>query len=717
MKPENASLEFFLSTSGFISSISHVHWMNDNLHYTELSGSVIVMVDPETGNRNTILSLKDVDLSNYLEKKVLITGYSFSSDEKLILFSTAKKKIYRRSFMSNFYIYNRESNSLEPLSKKGKQKCPQFSPDGKNIAFIRNNNIFIYNIEDKTEYQITSDGKKNHIINGETDWVYEEEFEFTRAYEWSPDGKSLVYLKFNESKVPNYTLQYFSKSTQEDPYPVSFKYKYPKAGQKNSIVTIHAYNLETKNTLELKVDDQTDIYIPKIMFTKNPQIVSIFHLNRHQNKFTLFLANILNGEVTIMYQETNKYYISSKFFEDFYFIEDNKLLFSSEESGYKHMYIINIDGTGKKQITSGDYDIEEIFGYSPEHKEFYYSSFEESPLELYAYAITEDGHKSKLTPTKGWNKVTFSNDFNYIIIEFSDANTIPTTSLYNRNGELLRILEDNKALSFILCFNFTTKEFIKIPLFNEKEEIEVELDACIMKPPNSQNIKSPVIIFQYSGPESKQVKNSFSYNWQYYLVAKGFIVITIDPRGTAGHGQEFRKCTYLNLGKIESDDIVRAAEYISKLDYVDERKIGIFGWSYGGFMVLSCLSKSSIINTGVAVAPVTNWRLYDSIYTERYMRTPQENPDGYDLNSPTSMVELMTSHQVDKNILICHGTADDNVHIQNTYLYTEALVQSNIKFDMAIYTDRNHGIYGGNTTLHLYTRFVNHFMKYLKDEK
>ncbi|OHT10018.1 putative dipeptidyl-aminopeptidase B [Tritrichomonas foetus] len=712
--------------------------MKDGIHYTYISDNSILKAkyedvnDEKSENKPEILfSVAEMDQSDGTSKCPFqrFNGYSFNSDETLILLTTAKTMKYRRSFIANYYIYDIAEKTITPLSTNGSQKCATFSPDGKHIAFVRKKNLFIYDIESKSEEQITQDGKINKIINGETDWVYEEEFEFTRAYEWSPDGQTLAYLKFDETHVPHYTLQKYCGECPRHPknimYPENYVYKYPKAGERNSTVTFHIYYLQTKETKMIpiggsahideiyedgKINIEKDYYIPKIIYSNDPKVVLVFHLNRHQNDLNIYTVNTDNCEINTIYHETNKYYIDFDAFKKVQFLDDGKhFTLESEETGFNHIYVVNMENGEKKQITTGEYDVSEFYGYDNVRKLYYYSSFEESTIELYAYGIDENGNKRKLTPKKGWNTVKFSNNFNFYFVENSSSTEVPTTTLYNNEGHLIKIMEDNSELQELLrSYDIPKPEFFTVPADDGVTQINVSM----IKPKGWETKKCPLVVRQYSGPNHQYVQNSWNLNWFNFLVQEGFAVASIDPRGSAAHGEQFRKCTYLQLGVIESKDVVAATRHLSKLDYIDETNIGIWGWSFGGFMTLLCLAEGpDVFSTGIAVAPVTNWKYYDSIYTERFMRTPQENPEGYENGAPLHVVNSISPSA---NFLICHGTADDNVHIQNTFEYTELLVQRGIQFDMAVYTNRNHGIYGGNTSLHLHTKFLNYFNSHLR---
>lgn len=704
--------DFFVDGTFRTKGVSGLRSMNDGEHYTVLenNGTQIVKYSYKTGKPVETL----VDLSKIETDVKRISEYEFNTDESKILICTNKKPIYRRSFTADYYIFDFKNKETKPLSEEGNQRLATFSPDGLRIAFVRDNNLFVHDLRFGTERQITHDGKQNHIINGAPDWVYEEEFSFNKAFDWSADGSALAYIKFNESDVREYQMNMFEgkkpASKDNELYPSNYVYKYPKAGEKNATVSVHVYDVTDRTTHTMDIGEETDIYIPRVRWTKDPKKLAIIRLNRFQNKMDVLLANSKTGITTPLYREQNKYYIAESNFDNLVFTENGEnFIITSEKNGYMHLYLYDMTGKERKAITSGNFDIENFYGYDPLRGLYYYSSFEESPLEKHIYSVNDKGQKKKLSPVKGWNEASFSKNYNYHINTVSSASTPPVISLYDSKGKQLRTLEDNKEVKDVVKnYNIPQREYIQIPAADGK----TMLNAWIMKPVNfDANKKHPLLITQYSGPNSQQVKNTWGISWLNYLAQEGFIVASIDPRGTAARGEEFRKCTYMQLGKIESDDMIAAAKWLAEKPYIDNKNVGIWGWSYGGFMSSLCIMKGNdIFTTAIAVAPVTNFKYYDSIYTERYMRTPKENENGYNDNAPTNWADKLKG-----NLLLCHGTADDNVHVQNTYELAESLVQANKQFDMAIYTNRNHNISGGNTTLQLYNRFVNYLKKNMQN--
>ena len=695
-------------------SVSGLHSINDGLNYTmQENDGKIVKYSYKTGAKiGVVFDLSKIENAPFKG----YSDYTFSNDETKILFTTKKQSIYRHSFSAEYYIWNITTQEMSVLSANGAQQLATFSPDGERVAFVRNNNIYIKNLKFGTESQVTRDGKKNEIINGAPDWVYEEEFSFNKAFEWSPDSKFLAFIKFDETEVPTFNIPMYQGQKPElidfQLYPGVYSYKYPKAGEKNSIVSVRIYDLKSKSSVTADLGKDQEQYIPKIKWTPDASDLAIMKLNRLQNQLDVILANPNTGDTRPFFTEKNKRYISEDFFDNFTFLPDNKyIVLNSERNGYSHLYLYNRQGFEVKQLTSGKFDVTEFYGFDPQTKNFYYQAAKESPLRREVYFVNLDGKKSgKLSTEAGTNQVNFSSGFKYFINYFTNTTTPNKVTLHDQSGKLIRTLEDNKDLKKLLTeYSISKKEF-----FSFKTADGVELNGWMLKPSNFDTTKKyPVLMTQYSGPNSQQVLDKWAVSWNEYMAQEGFLVVCVDPRGTGARGEDFRKVTYQQLGKYESDDQIEAARYLGTLSYVDKSKIAIWGWSYGGFMAALCMEKGAdVFNTGISVAPVTNWRFYDSVYTERYMRTPKENPDGYDDNSPLSHAD-----KIKGNYLIIHGTADDNVHFQNTMEFTERMVQAGVPFDMATYTNRNHGIYGGNTSMHLYTKMTDYLKEKLMSDK
>ncbi len=654
-------LEDFFKDHTFESkSVTGLRSMKDGVNFTTLEGTQIVKYSYKTGEKVDILfDLAKIENSGFST----FIDYELSDDETKILFSTKKESIYRHSFTAEYFIWNLATKEMTPLSANGAQQLATFSLDGERVAFVRSNNIFIKSLKFGTESQVTRDGKTNEIINGAPDWVYEEEFSYNKAFEWSPDSKFLAFVKFNETEVPVYTIPMYRGQNPElkenQLYPGSYSYKYPKAGEKNSVVSVHIYDLKAKSTVTADIGKDTAQYIPRIKWTADASDLAIMKVNRLQNKVDIVLANPYTGDTRAFFTEKDKRYIDENFYDDFKFLPDNKyIVLNSERSGYSHLYLYDRQGFEVKQLTSGNFDVTKFYGFDPVKKIFYYQAAKESPLRREVYFASLDGKKSGLlSPQKGTNRVCFSAGFKYFINYFNNAETPNLVTLHDQSGKLIRTLEDNKELKEKLNeYQISKKEF-----FSFKTSEGVELNGWMLKPPNFDPAKKyPVVMFQYSGPNSQKVLDSLKIDWHDYLAQEGFVIACIDPRGTGARGEEFRKMTYMQLGKYESDDQVEAAKYLGTLPFVDKNNIAIWGWSYGGFMAALCMEKGAdVFKAGISVAAVTNWRFYDSVYTERYMRTPQENPDGYDDNSPLSHADKIRG-----NYLLIHGSADDNVHFQ-----------------------------------------------------
>jgi len=676
--------------------------MANGSYYSVLENDSINVYKYKNGNYvKTIVTASEL-IPEGKKENIKLGNYTFSKDENKILFPTKTEYIYRHSSKSEFYIWDIKNKTLQQLSENGKQRLASFSPDGSKVGFIRNNNLFIKNLISNTETQITKDGLYNNIINGTTDWVYEEEFGFTRAFFWSPNGEKIAFYKFDESNVKEFCFLKYG-----DLYPEEYKYKYPKAGEDNSIVNIFTYNITNEKTVKMDIGEETDQYIPRIKWTKNNEILSIQRMNRLQNKLEILFADPKNGESKVIYTETNKYYIDIT--DHLTFLDDNEhFLFTSEKDGYYHIYLYKMNGELVKQLTKGNWVITDLIGFDEKKQIVYYTSAESSPLNRDIYSVDLKGNKNKLSSRKGTNRARFSSDYKYFINTFSDANTPSVITVNKANGKQIRVLEDNsKLLKTIKEYNFSKKEFFTITTSEN-----VELNAWKILPPNFDKEKQyPVLFTIYGGPGSQTIQNSWGSDlWEQMLAQKGIIVVSVDNRGTGARGEEFKKMTYMQLGKYETIDQIEAAKYLGSLDYIDANRIGIFGWSYGGYMSTLCMTKGSdYFSTGIAVAPVTNWRYYDNIYTERFMRTPQENANGYDDNSPINHVDKLKG-----NFLLIHGTADDNVHVQNSIDLVTALVAANKQFEMQLYPNSNHGIYTGkNTRMHLYKRMTDFLLSNL----
>ena len=681
--------------------------MNDGEHYTQMNaeGTQIIKYSFKTGKPiETIFDVKTARESNIKS----FNSYTFSPDESKILIATEKKPIYRRSYTAVHYIYTVERNVLEPLSDYGPQQAPVFSPDGHMVAFVRDNNIFLVKfLYGNSESQITTDGKFNKILNGIPDWVYEEEFSFNRALEFSADSKMLAFIKFNESEVPSYSFPLFAGQaphyTDFELYPGEYTYKYPKAGEPNSKVSVHTFDIKSKVTRQIQVPLDEDGYIPRIRFTKDPEKLAVFTMNRHQSRLDIYFANPRSTTAKLALRDESQYYIEESVFDNIQFYTNN-FSFISEKDGYAHLYWYSMNGNLIKQVTKGSFEVTNFLGWSEKEDAFYYESNEGNPTETGIYKIDRKGKKQLLTPKKGINTAIFSGDMKYFMNKHTSFVEPMEVTLKDNNGKTLHTMIDNAALkSTLASYDIPQKEMFQFTTSNGDH-----LNGWIMKPSNfNPNKKYPVLMFQYSGPGSQQVLNKWGMSWETYMASQGYIITCVDGRGTGGRGEEFKKCTYLYLGVKEADDQVEAAKYLSKLNYIDANRIGIWGWSFGGYMTIMSMSQGTpIFKAGIAVAPVTDWKYYDTIYGERFMRTPQENFEGYKATSAFNRAQ-----NLEGKLLIVHGLNDDNVHYQHTAEYAEWLVQLNKPFDMHVYTNRNHSIFGGNTRYHLYSKLT----QYLKD--
>lgn len=627
---------------------------------------------------------------------IRFSSYALSENENLILLKTDPEQIYRHSSREHNFIFNRTTKSLIALSPHGKQAYAEFSPNGKQIAFMRDNNLFLVHLESWIETQLTFDGKNNEIINGGTDWVYEEEFGFTRAFFWSPDSKKLLYYKFDERQVPEFVMPIY-----DGLYPTNFTFKYPKAGEKNAIVSMHMVDVTTNDHMLVPTGENQDMYIARAGWTNDANVAWIQRLNRHQNKLELLFVDAATAQSEVILTEQSEQWVDVH--DDLTFLPDGKhFIWSSERSGYNQLYRFALSGQLVDTLTKGPFELTSFYGYDARSKTIYYASAYPTPMERTVYAAeVETGRATKLSITRGMNRAGFSADYSHFILYHTDANNPLTITLHNAAGAQLRVLQDNAALKKTMAaYQISKKEFFEFA--NQDGE---KLNGFMIKPVDFNPKKRyPVLMYVYGGPGSQTVDASLGayYMWFQYLAQQGYVVVSIDNRGTGGRGATFKKCTYQQLGKYEIADQIDGAKYLGGLSYVDANRIAMFGWSYGGYMSSLAITKGAAqFKTAVAVAPVINWRFYDTIYTERYMRTPQENPSGYDDNSPSSYAE-----KLEGNYLLIHGTADDNVHFQNALVMVDKLVRANKQFDFMAYTDKNHGIGGGVTRLQLFTKIT-----------
>ncbi|MBN1597739.1 MAG: DPP IV N-terminal domain-containing protein [Bacteroidales bacterium] len=674
--------------------------MSDGIHYTVLENyDSIVKYSYETGEKISVIFQIDMDETGKIN---IIEEYSFSSDESVLLISTEQQNIYRHSSVSNYYVYNIDNNKLIPVFSEGIQQNVQLSPDGRKVAFVYDNNLYFKDLTTSKITQITSDGQKGKIINGIPDWVYEEEFTLKSGYYWSPDSRKIAFYRFDESNVKEFKMTLYNGL-----YPEWYEYKYPKAGEENSVVDIYVYDLVNGNIQKMKTETEEERYIPRIKWLPDSKKICITTLNRLQNNAQLLICESNTGDNYVLYSEHDDKYLS-EFTDDFITFIDSgaQAIIMSERDGFRHLYRYNIKGDFINQITFGNWEVDDLVDYDEYNKRIIYTAGENSPLESHVYSIKPDGTaKTKISIKHGVNDIIFSSTFDYYILKHSDANSPPEAEIYNSDKKKIRVIEDNIEIKErVTEYGFSKKEFFTF--FTVDGTI---LNAYKILPPDfDRQKKYPVLVYVYGGPESQLVLDRWDYylSWFQLLAQKGYIIVCTDNRGTDRRGNEFKKSTYMQLGKLETEDQIALAEYMALKSYVDSERIGIFGWSYGGYMSLLCLTKGNhIFSMGIAVAPVTNWRYYDTIYTERFMRTPQENPNGYDENSPINHIE-----KLEGKLLLIHGTADDNVHLQNSMELINKLVDANKQFEIQLYPNKNHGIYGENTTYHLYARMTQYII-------
>ena len=685
-----------------------LHSMKNGQQYSVLNfdranrATTIDIYDYKTLEKTkTLVSSADINAIPYF------TDYTFSEDESKVLLATEEESIFRRSTLGKYFVFDTETGKTT-LVTEDKIQEPTFSPDGTKIAFGLNNNLYVKDLSSGKITQFTADGVKNKIINGITDWVYEEEFSFVRAFDWNADSNKIAFIRFDETDVPEFSMDVYG----EDLYPTQSVFKYPKAGEKNAEVSLHIYDLKTNKAEEVKVNKvYNDFYIPRIQWTNNPDVLSAQFMNRYQNELDLWFINAKKNEAEIVLAETDKAYIDVTF--DLTFLEDDSSIWTSEKDGYNHIYHYDKNGKLINQVTKGNWEVTSYYGYDDKTDRIFYQSVENGSINRDVYTIKLNGtKKQRLTDKTGTNNADFSADFTYFINTFSNASTPYLYTLNDaKSGKVLKVIKDNSDLKNQLAdYQLSEKEFSTINVNSN------DLNMWMIKPANFDTSKQyPLFMFQYSGPGSQQVANRWNNAndyWYQLLAQQGYIVACVDGRGTGLKGADFKKVTQKELGKYEVEDQIDAAKLLGQRDYIDASRIGIWGWSYGGFMSSNALFKGNdVFKMAIAVAPVTSWRYYDSIYTERYMTTPQENASGYDENSPINHVDKLKG-----DFLLIHGSGDDNVHVQNTMRMVEALVQANKQFELMIYPDKNHGIYGGNTRLQLYTKMTNFINRTLGDK-
>lgn len=693
------------------SGVSAFNWMKDGRFYTALQRN------PSTGERELIkYGLLDGSSEVLLRESELVRSdngepvqmgtYSFSADEQKLLIMANRQSIWRRSYLADHYVFDLRARTLMPLSKtEGRQSVAELSPQGSRAAFTRGNNLYWVDLETGVETAITNDGKWNEIINGSSDWVYEEEFGFSKAWFWSPDGNRVAFYRFDETAVKEFSFQ-----TWQTDYPGEVKYKYPKAGEINSVVTIGVYDIPTRKTTWMDVGTEKDQYIVRLNWTQSSDALAIRRMNRLQNRQDLMVANVATGATRVVKTETNDAWIAAN--DDLTFLSNGReFIYVSEEDGWNHIYLYNLDGTLVRQITRGDWEVTRFLGFDEASGYLYYISTEGSSMERHVFRIRIDGSgKTKLSKHAGMNTVNMTRDFAYYVNTVS-SNDMPTrVSLHNADGSEIRVLEDNADLLETMEEHaLPAREFFEIPAADG-----TPLNAYIIKPVDFDPKKRyPVLMYVYGGPGSQNVNNSFGSGartaWHNLLVQDGYLVVCVDNRGTGGRGAKFKKQVYLNLGKYETEDQIAAAKWLGSQSYVDPSRIAIWGWSYGGYMSSMALALGSdVFKLAIAVAPVTHWKFYDTIYTERYMSTPQLNPNGYAYGAPTTHAA-----KIKGKYLLIHGTADDNVHFQNAVVMADELIKAGVQFDTMFYPDKNHGISGGNTQRHLYEYMRSYILKNL----
>ena len=691
-------------------SVPGFDWMKDGRYYAALENGSLVQHEVTTGKTlQTLASAAELTLPG-ADKPVAVDGYSFNANEQKILFTTGTEPIYRHSSRASYYVFDRASKKLTALSSGGKQGYATFSPDGKRVAFVRDNNLFVTDLATMAETAVTTNGVKNNLINGSTDWVYEEEFGFAQGFFWSPDSRQIAFYTFDESQVPEYDKQQWGGL-----YPTEYRFKYPKAGEKNSVVSVNSYDVASARTTKLDVGPVADQYLPRLMWTQVPNTLSIQRLNRLQNKLEILHGDATTGKTQVVLTDASAAYVDIN--DDLRYLPGGKqFLFTSEKDGYQHLYLYDMSGRQVRQLTKGDWEISTINGFDSKAGFVYFTSTQGSALQRHLYRVSlQGGNPRRISEAgNGTDVVNLSPDTRYFLNTHSAAGVPAVVSLREGStGKLVKTLEDNAKLRETLA----QYDLGKLEFFTFKTSEGTELNGSMLKPTNFDPAKKyPVLMHVYGGPGSQTVKDDTgagiaftNYLWHQLLAEKGYIVVSVDNRGTGARGAAFKKSTYANLGKLETIDQGEGAKYLATLPFVDKSRIGIWGWSYGGYMTSLAMTKNpDLFKMGIAVAPVTNWRYYDTVYTERFLKTPQENPAGYDDNSPVQFAQNLKG-----KFLLVHGTGDDNVHFQNSIAFVDALIKANKDYQTLYYPNRNHGIGGGNTRLHLYRQMTNFVMQNL----
>jgi len=694
--------ELFTNSKFHPNYVNHVNWMKDGNFYTRLIRDNRQKIDFLIKYRISDQQAVDTIFSSQSISKetdtIRFSDYSFGKNEDLILLTTNQERIYRRSTKADFLVYDLTKGKLTDLFPEAKESYATFSPDGSSVAFVSGNNLFYKNLASGKLNQVTTTGKFNEIIHGSTDWVYEEEFALVKGFEWSPDSKKIAYYTFDESAVNEYNMQVWSGL-----YPSDYRFKYPKAGEENSKVAITIYDTESDQNISIDIGEEIDVYIPKIKWTTNPALLSIIRLNRLQNKLDLLHANAQTGNTELILTETSNTYIDYNYNNQIVYLEESKgFVRTSEQDGWKHVYHYEMNGDLILQITNGNWLVDELKGVDEKNEILYYLSTEDNPLERQLYRIRLNGkQKKQLTEKNGVHDVDMSPDFNYYLDYFSSASQPLQVTLHKAPlGKLLNTLEDNQQLKDVVAdFQYGEADFFTFTSDG------AELKGYLIKPYDFDPAKKyPLLLYVYGGPGSQNVKNQWSVvydNFHNYLAQEGFIIACVDNRGTGGRGRDFQHSTYGRLGDLEVKDQINAARFLATEPFIDDQRIGIWGWSYGGYMSsLALMIGNEVFKSAIAVAPVTSWRFYDTIYTERFLKTPQLNPEGYDAYSPLSHVE-----KLEGDLLLIHGTGDDNVHFQNSVQLQDALINAGKQFESFYYPNKDHSI-GGKARLHLYQKMT-----------
>lgn len=683
-------------------SLPESRWMANGQRYSYVDAgndrtTNLVAEDAQTGAKTVLVDGTKLVPAGQT-RPIDIEEYAWSADERKLLIFTNSQPVWRQNTKGQFYVYDLATQRLTPVSTApGWQQFAKLSPDGSRVGFVRDNNLWVTDLATGRETQLTRDGSET-IINGTFDWVYEEELDLRDGWRWSPDGQRIAFWRIDDGPVKAFV---WLRDTG-DSYSQPISLRYPKAGTANPTAKLGVVEIATAQTTWLQTGADSSVYLARMEWAESPGELLVQRLNRHQNRLDVMVADARTGATRTLFTESDSAWVDVD--DDLSFIRNGRqFIWSSERDGWNHLYLYNRDGTVARQLTRGQWDVTQVFGVDEKNGWVYFSATEQGPQQRHLYRVRLDGGApQRLSKEPGTHAVQLSPQTPYYLDSWSRAASPPVITLHRTDGTPVRTLVDNAGTRQKLAdLAVTAPEF-----FSFRTAGGTELNGWMIKPANfDASKKYPVLMYVYGGPGSQTVTDSWGgtrYLWHQLLAQQGYIVVSIDNRGTGARGRDFKKQTYLNLGTMEAADQIEGARWLARQPYVDANRLGIWGWSYGGFMTAFTLEQDgNPFKAGIAVAPVADWRLYDTIYTERFMRTPEENPQGYDRGSAVKHAAGLRAR-----MLLVHGTGDDNVHFQNSTQLVDALQAAGKQFNFMMYPDRNHGIANGRST-HLYTMMTN----------